>query len=106
MNPSDHSEPDPLAELLAVPRGPTGAEKFRQTVFARTTGVMRRRRIVRRVAYTAAMAVCYAAGIATTSLLSGDRGARQPIVIRQTDPDISPARDETPRLADATGTAV
>lgn len=105
MNPSDHSEPDPLAELLAVPSEPTDAEKFRHAVFARTTGVMRRRRIVRRVASTAAMAACYAAGIATMSLFSGDRGDHQPIVIRQADPEVSPAPDESPRLADAAGSA-
>jgi hypothetical protein len=71
MNPmSDFCErpTDPLDALLALPStGPDDA--FRRRVLESTAGVLRRRRLVRRLTRVAALAACYAAGLLTMHVL-------------------------------------
>src|SRR5260370_13869437 len=52
-----------LADRLLAPPDAGAAEALRQTVFARTVPVLRRRRLARPLAAVAAPAACYAAGV-------------------------------------------
>ncbi len=67
---SDFSErpADPLDALLAPPTARPD-EAFRRRVLGRTVGVLRRRRIVRWLTRSAALAACYAAGVLTAYAL-------------------------------------
>jgi hypothetical protein len=57
-------EPDPLDDLLAPPPA-AGAEALREELLGRTTRLLRRRRRLRRLAWAAALAACYGAGLLT-----------------------------------------
>jgi hypothetical protein len=54
--------PDPLDELLSPPAAPAD-ERLRRDLLARTVGVLRRRRRLRRLGLALALAACYAAGL-------------------------------------------
>ncbi len=56
-------EPDPLDRLLAPPSPPPDADVLRQRVYARTRRVLRRRRFLRQLAYSAGLAASFAAGL-------------------------------------------
>jgi hypothetical protein len=56
---------DPLDELLALPPAPDDGAKLRQEILLRSTGVLRRRRRWKRLAWAASLAACYAAGMLT-----------------------------------------
>ena len=57
--------PHPL--LAASP--PRTEERLREAVFAKTARVLRRRRLVRRLAHAAALAACFVAGVLTAEWL-------------------------------------
>ena len=57
---------DPLNQLLSTPATPRA--DLRGEILARTQGVLRRRRLIRRAGYALALAGCYVAGILTMSL--------------------------------------
>ena len=62
---------DPLEQFLGADfNGPPPAA-LQQEVLAKTTHVLRRRRIVRRLAWAGAMAACFVAGMLTMLLVQG-----------------------------------
>ncbi len=63
-------EPESLPPhpLLAAPPPRTDG-RLREAVFAKTARVLRRRRLVRRLAHAAALAACFAAGLLTAESL-------------------------------------
>ncbi len=65
MSAPDERTPDPVETVLAAsPCGPDHAG-LRAALLQRTTGILRRRRRVRRFAVAAALVACYLAGAAT-----------------------------------------
>ena len=73
----------------------TGNEALRAAVLAQTIRVVRRRRILRRVAFMGGLAACYLAGLVTTWVaLSGSGSARD---------TVQAAKAETSRIALPTG---
>jgi hypothetical protein len=56
-------EPDPLEGMLRPPSVPPESEALRQAVYLRTRGVQRRRRLVRQLAFAAALLVSFGAGL-------------------------------------------
>jgi hypothetical protein len=64
MTSPDFSEPDHVDELLTGKHAPDAA-RVRPALLARTTSLVRRRRLVRRLGLLAALAGCYLAGITT-----------------------------------------
>ncbi|HEY7158706.1 MAG TPA: hypothetical protein VH575_32480 [Gemmataceae bacterium] len=71
-------EPDPLEGMLRPRSVPPQSEALRQAVYARTRGVLRRRRLVRQLAYVAALLVSFGAGLlvmrVTIPRADGERG--------------------------------
>jgi hypothetical protein len=65
-------QPDPLDDLLRAPPGEAD-EALRHRVLERTTRALRRRHRLRLVAWAAALAACYAAGVVTTFWLTPRR---------------------------------
>jgi hypothetical protein len=59
---------DPVERFLAADFVGQAPAALRQGVLAKTTRVLRRRRLVRRLGLTAALAACFLAGVGTTSL--------------------------------------
>jgi hypothetical protein len=67
MTDTPDSHPDLCPEL--TPRGPTEPDPaLRQALLRRTVGVLRRRQWRKRLAFAAALAACYAAGVLTVLL--------------------------------------
>jgi hypothetical protein len=58
-------EPDPLEGMLAPPPLPADAAALRQELLGQTARALRRRRRGRQLAWAAALAACYAAGLLT-----------------------------------------
>jgi hypothetical protein len=93
-DPCDFLSPTPPA---ADDRG------LRRRLLARTLAVLRRRRLVRRAAWAAAFAACYAAGVLTTHWL---RPAPQPALLVRFDfPQPQPPKEERPEPAPPTDPA-
>jgi hypothetical protein len=67
---SDTPEPenDRIDDLLMTGARPATDVAWRQALFLRTTGVLRRRRWARRAGFAAALVGCYLAGLATMQL--------------------------------------
>jgi hypothetical protein len=63
-------EADPLAPLLTVPPAHAEDGRSRAELLGRTRRVVARRRRLRRAAWAAALAACYAAGLLTTDWLA------------------------------------
>ncbi len=57
---------DPLDDLLTPHPAPADGAKLRQAILVRSTGVLRRRRRLKQVAWGLALAACYLAGMGTT----------------------------------------
>jgi hypothetical protein len=92
MNDLPAQDPDPLAPWLAVSRSPDAdVAALRQTVLKRTTRILRHRRWSRRAAIAAALAACYAAGVASTYWLRPTAPAEVIIVEKSPEPAPSPA---------------
>jgi hypothetical protein len=73
---------DSLDAALRPNAGLTGAAKLREAVLARTTGLIRRRRRTRRCILATALAVCYAAGLATAALRTpADQRTTSPVIV-------------------------
>jgi len=70
MSDSPISGPNPIDDFLSAEFLPNSAEPLREELLQRTTGLLRRRRRLRRLALAAALAACYAAGILTVQLLA------------------------------------
>jgi hypothetical protein len=58
-------EPDPIEELLAPSAAPPDTSALRQDLLARTRRDLRMQRSARRLAWAAALAACYGAGLLT-----------------------------------------
>ncbi|HEY7311022.1 MAG TPA: hypothetical protein VH643_16780 [Gemmataceae bacterium] len=71
-------EPDPLEGLLHPTSVPPENEALRQAVYARTRRVLRRRRVVRQVAYAAAVTAAFALGFLVLRLVSRPNPSPQP----------------------------
>ena len=84
MSTPENPESDPLDALAGAAASLPEDDRLRRSVLARTTGVIRRRRRIRRISMTAALVGCYLAGAATVQLWRA--GAPTP--------DRSVARDE------------
>ena len=84
MSTPDNPESDPLDALAGAGASLPEDDQLRRSVLARTTGVIRRRRRIRRISITVALVGCYLAGAATVQLWRA--GAPTP--------DRSVARDE------------
>ena len=84
MSTPENPESDPLDALVGASASLPEDDRLRRSVLARTTGVIRRRRRIRRFSITVALAGCYLAGAATVQLWRA--GAPTP--------DRSVARDE------------
>ncbi len=67
MSSTNRPESDSVEALLDA-RRPVPDDGFRRNLLGQTTGVVRRRRTVRRAVFSVALAGCYLAGIATTQL--------------------------------------
>jgi hypothetical protein len=96
----DAFEPDPLDRLLAPPPLPAGAADLRQDLLGRTSRVLRRRRRLRTLAWAAALAACYGAGLWTVRRLAAPAprpGA--PEVARQPDAPPPPPAPAAPPSA-------
>ena len=65
MSAPDERTPDPVEAVLAASRGDLDTAGLRAALLERTTGIIRRRRRVRRFAVAAALLACYLAGAAT-----------------------------------------
>ena len=76
MSSTNRPESDSVEALLGS-RRPVPDDGFRQSLLGQTSGVVCRRRRVRRVVFSAALAGCYLAGVATTQLwtLQAEPGA-------------------------------
>lgn len=96
MIPDD--EPDSLSDLFRGLELPPSDAGRREAIFARTRGVLQRRRVLRRCAKVAVLATCYVAGglsvVAWQSMESPDRIVGQPArVIEEQGP--TPAQEPT-----------
>jgi len=70
---------DPLAAALdASDQQHAADDQLRAAVFARTVGVLRGRRRLKRCALVAGLLGCYLAGITTTGILRGGQGQEPP----------------------------
>jgi hypothetical protein len=80
---SDNSvpDPDPCDNLLAPVSCPDDTADLRQALLRRTTRVLRRRRLIRRVGLVAALAACYFAGVLTMYLLTPSAAVTVPVVV-------------------------
>jgi hypothetical protein len=68
MNDTPATTPDPLDDLLNPRPDAPCADPLRQILWSRTTGVLWRRRWLKRAAFAAALAACYVAGMLTMRL--------------------------------------
>jgi hypothetical protein len=91
MNDLPSQDPDPVALWLSVSRSPdANVAALRKTVLQRTTRILRHRRWARRVAVAAALAACYAAGVASMYWLRAPARAEVIIVEKTAEPAPSP----------------
>ncbi len=92
---------DPIDDFLSADLLPHSAGSLREELLKRTTGLLRRRRRLRRLALAAALAACYAAGILTMQLLAPrSEAVEQPQIVRhvvKTQPEPKP--ESEPRVA-------
>ena len=104
---SDINDPDrELADCLLAAPAAGAAETLRQTVFARTARVLRRRRLARQLTYAAALVVCYAAGVLSARWLNPPPRSVESIAVkrerpREPPPPQRPAALERQARADA-----
>lgn len=92
MSPHDSYPPEDFDALLTpAPTSANGA--LQQSILRQTTGVVRRRRYVRRLIQVAALVVCYAAGAVTMRL---GTPAPTTVVVRIEQPRPSTATPEVP----------
>jgi hypothetical protein len=82
-------EPDPLEGMLAAPPLPANA-LLRQELLTRTARALRRRRRGRQLAWAAALAASYAAGLLTM------RWAQKPVEVSRA-PDVMLSQNQLPR---------
>src|SRR5438874_710401 len=68
MNDTPIPERDACDELLTPAAPPPADEAWRQALFLRSSGVLRRRLWGKRAGFAAALAACYLAGLATMRL--------------------------------------
>jgi hypothetical protein len=95
-------DPDPLEGMLAAPRLPAGAAALRQELLAQTARALRRRRRGRQLAWAAALAACYAAGLLTMHWAPKQAtGSHTPDAFSSTDP--APQSQAVPPPADGPG---
>ena len=80
-------DPDPCDRLLAPISCPGDSADLRQTLLRRTARVLRRRRLVRRVGLSAALAACYAAGVLTMYLARPSAAVPDPMVVFESTPE-------------------
>jgi len=71
--------PDPLDALLAPPAA-AADDGLKRAVFARTTRVLRRRRLARRLLFGVALAACYLGGVFSARWLASPPRERERIV--------------------------
>ncbi len=89
----DHDDPfdDPLVATFDSGEGQQGTnERLRAAVFARTVGVLRRRRRIKRCALAAGLLGCYLAGVATVGLFRPGQAGERPMASGPTVADDSP----------------
>jgi hypothetical protein len=99
MNEQRPLEPDPLTQWLAVSRSPqTGVDALRQSVLHRTTRVLRQRRWLRRGAVVLALSACFAAGAATTRVLTPPPSVVTVVVKEPAEPALPVPQVEPPQL--------
>ena len=97
LGPNDHGQCDePVDALLRTGTGPCDVSPIRETTLARTIGVIRFRRHVRKCILAASLAGCYAAGLATAGLQTR---ARHEAPSPQAAPSPSPGPRGLPRPA-------
>src|SRR5689334_15765362 len=92
---------DDLDALLTPDPVPPEPPGLRQAVERAAGRVLRRRRWLGRTRWAAALAACYAAGVATTWLWSHAPRPAQPVVVEHVPPQPSPVPPEPTPPADA-----
>src|SRR5262245_30233190 len=92
---TDIPEPESLPPhpLLGV-AVPVADDHLREAVFARTGRVLRRRRVVRRLAHGAALAACFVAGLLTAEWRRPAAPPREPETVTVV-PPVAPAPPAT-----------
>jgi hypothetical protein len=106
MNDLPAQDPDPFAHWLAVSRSPDAeVAALRQTVLQRTKRILRHHRWTRRAAVAAALAACYAAGVALMYWLRPPAAAEVIIVEKSPEPAPAPPATE-PREAEPSAVAL
>jgi hypothetical protein len=100
MSDTPPTDRDPVDDFLAAAAPPPCPDGLRQALLLETTRLLRRRRRLKRLALAAALAACYAAGLATPRLWApppaGDAGPRRdppPVAERVAPPDRPPEPD-------------
>jgi hypothetical protein len=81
-------EPDPLEGMLRPPSTPPVNEELRQAVYTRTQGMLRRRRHLKQLAYTAALLVSFAAGLLVMRVTM--QPAPMPVVVQPRQQELRP----------------
>lgn len=72
--------PDPLEDFLHGTFDRAADERLRQTVLEKTSRVLRRRRLLRKLSFAAGLAACFVAGVAVGSrLLETSPGVPAPV---------------------------
>ena len=93
---------DPIDDFLSADFSPNLAGPLREQLLKRTTGLLRRRRWLRRLAVVAALAACYAAGILTMQMLAPpSQAVEQPQIVKHVPEPVDEPRlkSEPPAVA-------
>jgi hypothetical protein len=91
-------EGEPLDVLLGQASYPSAGQQLREDLLRRTTGVVRRRRWLRRALWVGAMAACYVAGV--LSMRHGDR-PKPELALEAASPPSPPATERAASPAPA-----
>jgi hypothetical protein len=89
-------EPDPLEGMLGARPLPADAAALRQELLAQTARVLRRRRRGRQIAWAAALAACYIAGLLTMHRAGRPAPAPSPAPVAKTTDRVQQPRDVSP----------
>lgn len=95
---NDNQADRTLADRLLAASEVDSAEALRQELFARTTPILRRRRLGRRLAAAAALAACYAAGVLSARWLAPPPQAVRQVAVVERRPRADPKPPEQARI--------
>jgi hypothetical protein len=96
VSPPDSSEHDFADAMLASGRRDPSDGPLRDALRLRTTGMIRRRRRVKRAAWAAALLACYLAGVASTRAWLSDEPLARLDQIAQDEPQPAPSASASP----------